>query len=439
MEKINRNNYESYFLDFLEGTLEEPLKAELMDFLKKNPDLAKELDEFEMVRLSPEESRESWSGLKAPSIENLIDEEELRDQLYFRSVEGLTNKHDEHILNELLKVEAYRLEFEQWKSVLLTPGKEKVNREGMYQLPIELPISDSNYEDFLIAKTEGLLNEDKTTALHEYAAQKEGGTKDLALADQLKLEAPRGIFYPNKDELKKKEKKGALVFLYRAAAVILLIGIGAAAMTYLLSDHADPQYAQRETVDEVNDSLKQNSPKSDKLIPDSIPAQMDSPPLEDWEIIEPDPVFVAESVEDENGESSPSTASSDDHSTLNEEYAEVDPVEVPEEIEIDQEEVPDLLTPDLKIEEEELAQETPQKEKKEFKTIPQLAQEAVASQFDLSDEERNEIALNLAKKITQKAGEALDSEVKKEVDEDKDRLTYSLRIGGFKVTHNKAK
>lgn len=44
MEKINRHNYEAYFLDYLEGNLSMEDKQDLFTFLEQNPDLKSELD-----------------------------------------------------------------------------------------------------------------------------------------------------------------------------------------------------------------------------------------------------------------------------------------------------------------------------------------------------------------------------------------------------------
>ncbi|MBN2634619.1 MAG: hypothetical protein JXR61_00010 [Prolixibacteraceae bacterium] len=55
MMKINRNNYETYFLDYLEGNLDEKLVDDFLEFLQKNPDLKKELALFQSVSLEPEE------------------------------------------------------------------------------------------------------------------------------------------------------------------------------------------------------------------------------------------------------------------------------------------------------------------------------------------------------------------------------------------------
>ncbi|MCX6237660.1 MAG: hypothetical protein NTY07_08910 [Bacteroidia bacterium] len=54
--KITRSNYESWFLDFLEGNLEFSLKDEFRVFLKNNPDLAKELDMADLVMLETDKT-----------------------------------------------------------------------------------------------------------------------------------------------------------------------------------------------------------------------------------------------------------------------------------------------------------------------------------------------------------------------------------------------
>ena len=52
--KITRENYEPYFLDYLEGNLDLQLIDEFLDFLRQNPDLKEELQLFEPVKLTAE-------------------------------------------------------------------------------------------------------------------------------------------------------------------------------------------------------------------------------------------------------------------------------------------------------------------------------------------------------------------------------------------------
>ena len=53
--KIDRNNYEPYFIDYLEGTLDEKLVDDFLEFLQQNPDLKEELALFNTVNIEPEE------------------------------------------------------------------------------------------------------------------------------------------------------------------------------------------------------------------------------------------------------------------------------------------------------------------------------------------------------------------------------------------------
>jgi len=52
--KISRDNYESFFMDYIEGNLHESMIDQFLDFLNQNPDLKEELHLFEEVNL-PEE------------------------------------------------------------------------------------------------------------------------------------------------------------------------------------------------------------------------------------------------------------------------------------------------------------------------------------------------------------------------------------------------
>ena len=49
--KITRDNYEAFFLDYLDGKLEETMIDEFLDFLETNPDLKEELHLFEHIEL----------------------------------------------------------------------------------------------------------------------------------------------------------------------------------------------------------------------------------------------------------------------------------------------------------------------------------------------------------------------------------------------------
>ena len=53
--KITRNNYEVYFIDYLEGTLDNKMVDDFIEFLQQNHDLKEELSLFENVSMQQEE------------------------------------------------------------------------------------------------------------------------------------------------------------------------------------------------------------------------------------------------------------------------------------------------------------------------------------------------------------------------------------------------
>lgn len=54
MNRINRNNYEIYLIDLMEGNLDALTQQELMTFLDTNPDIKEEFEKYEEVTLSPD-------------------------------------------------------------------------------------------------------------------------------------------------------------------------------------------------------------------------------------------------------------------------------------------------------------------------------------------------------------------------------------------------
>ena len=66
---ISRENYESWFLDYLDGRLDAGQQGILRAFLEFNPDLRLELESMEPVRLEAEDVRyEMKLALRKPSL-----------------------------------------------------------------------------------------------------------------------------------------------------------------------------------------------------------------------------------------------------------------------------------------------------------------------------------------------------------------------------------
>lgn len=75
--KINRSNYEAYFIDYLDGSLDKQLVDELLDFLNENPDLAEELQAVSSLKLEAAPvSYSDKSSLLKPAGEWISPEDE---------------------------------------------------------------------------------------------------------------------------------------------------------------------------------------------------------------------------------------------------------------------------------------------------------------------------------------------------------------------------
>lgn len=85
---INEHNYEAWFLDYAEGNLSEEQVAQLMAFVEARPELAAELEEFELMALeAPEMAMMNPAALKMPDAAGAITES-LADDLLIGELEG---------------------------------------------------------------------------------------------------------------------------------------------------------------------------------------------------------------------------------------------------------------------------------------------------------------------------------------------------------------
>ena len=92
MEKINKHNYEAWFLDYSEGNLSENEIIELNRFLSLNPELKVELENFEEISLVDEPIRND--SLKASLIREETTGLTRAEYLMIAEVEGNISKEE---------------------------------------------------------------------------------------------------------------------------------------------------------------------------------------------------------------------------------------------------------------------------------------------------------------------------------------------------------
>lgn len=136
-ELINIENYESFYLDFLEGNLKENDTALLLVFLEENPSLKVEESEFSVF--SPNDALQldgfSKSLLKFQSFDQIIDAENIEFFLIASIEKQLSDAKTKELQKFLVKNPAFLIELQQYEKAhfsadksIIYPDKQKLKR-----------------------------------------------------------------------------------------------------------------------------------------------------------------------------------------------------------------------------------------------------------------------------------------------------------------------
>ena len=160
---INRNNYETFIIDYFDGNLKPDKVSELMGFLEKNPDIKEEFSGYEIVEFAPD------------------------DEIKFGE-------------------------------------KIKLKKEIVYDVN---KINEKNYEDYFIAKLENDLTENETADLENFLITNPHLNSQYQLFLKTKLQANKNIIFENKSSLKKYvftvSTRKILYYSVSIAASILIV------------------------------------------------------------------------------------------------------------------------------------------------------------------------------------------------------------------------
>ncbi len=435
MKKINLHNYEAYFLDFAEGNLNDAQIREMEAFLKVHPELRVELEEFDPISLSDIEiESHGWGDLKKPTLKDIQNNADLRATFFIRAIENLLTDFEKGLLENLLENDHFAAEFANWINTILEENPdEKINPDSLFQFGLDRPVSDFNYDAWLTAKTEGLLDLNQLEALSAFAKTKESGERDLKIADNLRLKAAAGIFYPDKSKLyKEKDRKVIPLWLYRATAVAAVFLFGIFIWNQFRSpSNTDRPIAQQTTKNPTE--IKEIDTAKTKIqnLPDTLKEEksVKVPVLDEWQMREPDP---SEYAENKNPEGPTNRNKSKETTPVSVEdilQISIDPVEP---------ELAELTHTEIKHVDQPKANGT---QKSTYKTIPQIAEKALAQKLNVPEENQDEMANIVAHRITEKVSKMLDTEIKSESieNEDNNTMSYTLRIGSFEFSRTKKK
>ena len=217
--KINKKNYEEWFLDYFEERLTPEQVEELMAFLELNDDLKEEFESFENITLPPAKPVifDAKEKLKKIGIISVGDINEKNCEAFLvAEVEGdLSSEQSDNLFEFLEKNPTLKKELELLKKSKLTPDNNIVfdNKEYLKKKPVITvgEINEQNYNDFFIAELENDLQASQVSELKEFLCKNPHLRKDNDLFGLLKVTPDKSIVFDRKELLKKTATQSNLI------------------------------------------------------------------------------------------------------------------------------------------------------------------------------------------------------------------------------------
>jgi len=240
--KINRDNYEAYFLDYHEGLLSPEMVEEVKLFVEQNPDLKNVLDEFEAVTLVADQDIvfEKKSELKKNQVFATSQVNELNYEEYLvAETEGLLNAEQLASIEEFISINPqfekdrrlYALAHLSIEDEVVFEAKESLKQKA---IPVGLIDADT-FETYMARELEDDLSLDEKLQLAEFMQYNPHLERDRELYKHTILPAEKNIVFEDKRILKQSVIPMRIVYyaLSAAASLALIFSV------YFLIDRND--------------------------------------------------------------------------------------------------------------------------------------------------------------------------------------------------------
>jgi|GEM_PF-1420215 hypothetical protein len=241
--KINRDNYEAYFLDYHEGQLSPEMVEEVLIFVDQNPDLRNVFEEFEAVMLVADQDIvfEKKSSLKKNHIFATSQVNALNYEEYLvGETEGLLNPEQLSSIEEFISINPqfekdrrlYSLAHLSAEDEIVFEAKDSLKHKA---IPVGL-ITEVTFETYMARELEGDLDADEKIQHAEFLQFNPHLENDRKLYKHTILNAVADIVFENKASLKKiiiPFRRIVYYALSAAASLALLFSV------YFLLDRND--------------------------------------------------------------------------------------------------------------------------------------------------------------------------------------------------------
>ncbi len=236
--KINRNNYEIFFIDYFEGTLNESQVAELFLFLEQNYDLKEEFESFENISLKADASikfdnKENLKKLVIIAVDS-INESNYQEYFIAYLENDLDVRSSENVELFLEKNIFLKKEYELFRKTFMKPDVKTVfDDKNVLKKSVVRPVSEineNNYQEYFIARLEGDLNLQESRELDLFLQNNLSLQKEFDLFRKTLLVPDKSIVYEEKQALKKYvipvySKRYIYTAVSVAASILIFVGI----------------------------------------------------------------------------------------------------------------------------------------------------------------------------------------------------------------------
>ncbi len=295
--KINRDNYEAYFLDYYEGHLSPEMVEEVLMFVDQNPDLKNVFNEFEAVSLIADQDIvfEKKSSLKKNQVFATSQINELNyEEFLVGETEGLLNPEQLASIEEFISINPQFEKDRKLFALAHLSSEDKTvfeAKESLKQKAITVgPINAETFENFMARELEDDLKQEEKVQLAEFMQYNPHLENDRKLYKQTILTAETGIVFEHKSNLKHSVTPTRRIVYYAlsaAASLALIVSF------YFLLDRNDIPHSiaeQGNVKTKINSTVTEPSAlKADKQVAEATrqPAKTVTNPDQDNKITNP--------------------------------------------------------------------------------------------------------------------------------------------------------
>ena len=123
MLKINRDNYEAFIMDYMEGNLSPSQEDEFLKFMDANPDIKEEMLEWEEVKINPPRDIYFQKKEILKKTNTIFPDESPFEEHCIAKLEGDLTKNEALLFDKYIKKEPERAQtFKLYSKTKLTPN-----------------------------------------------------------------------------------------------------------------------------------------------------------------------------------------------------------------------------------------------------------------------------------------------------------------------------